>query len=173
MISKRSSGFTLLETLVAMVIMFGGVMVLANAWSGNFARIKMARVNNTMAGLLERKMTEYEVLTKERDPSEIPEADGGDFGPKFPGYRWEVATRPFEMPDLSNALIAREGGADEMLLQIVRSSTEYFRDAVKELTVTVFYKRSDKEISAKVTTYIVDYTKQVSLPGMGGGAPAK
>ena len=57
---SSTRGFTLIEVLVAMVIMVGGIVVIANAWSGNFSRIKGARINNVAATLLERKMTALE-----------------------------------------------------------------------------------------------------------------
>lgn len=170
---KKSFGFTLIETLVAMVIMSGGVMVLANSWSGNFMRIRNARINNTMAILLERKMTEVDVKYKDRSFDEIAEADAGDFGTKYPGYRWEMKAKKFEMPDMSSALISKEGGADEMMLMIVRTVQDFIKEAVKEVSVTVYYKgRVGKEVRNTVTVYLVDYTKELPIPGGMGGAAA-
>ncbi|HVK62303.1 MAG TPA: prepilin-type N-terminal cleavage/methylation domain-containing protein [Bdellovibrionales bacterium] len=169
-------GFTLIEVLVAMVIMVGGIVVLANSWGGNFARVKNSRVNNTMAILLERKMTEIEIMYRGKPFEEIKEEDGGDFGPQFPGYRWEMSSQPFEMPDLSGALISREGGATESLLMIVKTIAEFMKEAVREASVTVIYKdRRGTEVKHSVATYFVDYTKELSVPGLpagGGGAPA-
>ena len=34
----HKNGFTLIEVLIAMVIMVGGILVISNAWSGNFVR---------------------------------------------------------------------------------------------------------------------------------------
>lgn len=159
-------GFTLIETLIAMMILSGGIMVLANSWSGNFARIRNARINNTMAALLERKMTETEITYRDRPVNEVPEEESGDFGPKYPGYRWVLNSKDFEMPNLSGALVSREGGADEMLLTMVSTMTEYINQSVKEVSVTVFYRsRGGKEIKNSVTTYFIDYTKELPMPG--------
>lgn len=169
--SSSAAGFSLIEVLVATMILSGAVLVLANAWGGNFNRVRNARVNNTMAMLLERKMTEYEVLAKEKPISEIPEEEGDSFGAKFPGYRWTMKSQPFEMPNLSGALTAREGGADEMTLMIVNTMTTYIKEAVKEVNVSVYYKsRSGREIQHSATSYFVDYAKEIPLPGMPGGA---
>jgi general secretion pathway protein I len=169
---RKSSGFTLIEVLIATVIMAGAIMVLANSWSGNFIRVRNARINNNMASLLEKKMTEYEIKSKEKPQEELPEADGGDFGPKFPGYRWEMKSQPFEMPDISGSLSSKEGGVDEMTLMIVKTTAEYIKDACKEIQVTVFYKpQRGREISHSATTYLVDFSKEIPMPGgIPGGA---
>jgi general secretion pathway protein I len=165
----HTQGFTLIEVLVAMMILSGAIMVMANAWSGNFARIRNARVNNTMAALLERKMTEYEIRVKEKNVDDVPEEETGEFGVQFPGYRWEMKTQAFEMPNITGALSAREGGVDEMTMMIVKTTSDYMKEAVRELAVTVFYKaRNGNEIRHTATTYLVDYTKEIPLPPLPG-----
>lgn len=64
-----------------------------------------------------------------------------------------------------------------MLLTLVRTVSEYIKQSAKEVTVTVRYKgRGKTELRNSVTTYFVDYTKEVPLPGadaagaLGGGA---
>jgi len=165
----KKNGFTLIEVLIATVIMAGAIMVLANSWSGNFMRVLNARINNNLANLLERKITEYEVLAKEKPQNEIPESEAGDFGPKFPGYRWEMSSQPFEMPDITGTLSSREGGVDEMTLMIVRTTRDYIKESAKEIQVSVYYKpQNGRELQHSATTYLVDFTKEVPIPGMGG-----
>jgi general secretion pathway protein I len=162
----RPAGFTLVETLVAMVIMTGGIIVLANAWSGNFSRVKTSRINTNIATLLERKMTEYEIKYKDKPLEQITEEASGDFGSKYPGYAWTMTSKPFEMPDMSGALVAREGGADEMLLTITRTMTEFIKQSAKEVTVSVTFKgRKGQELKHTVTALFVDYSKDIQLPG--------
>ncbi len=164
---RREHGFTLIEVLVAMVIMIGGVIVVANAWSGNFSRVKSARINNVAATLLERKMTEIEHEYYEKTVDDVKEEDGGDFGPMYPGYSWEMKSQPFEMPDLSGALVAQDGGADQTLITIMKSTAEFFKQSVKEVSVTVKYRsKKGNEIKHTVTTFLVDYTKELPMPGL-------
>jgi general secretion pathway protein I len=167
----NTGGFTLVEVLVAMAIMAGGIMILANAWSGNFARIKNARINNTMAALLERKMVETEIYYKDKQLTEIKDEDHGDFGATYPGYTWEMKSQDFEMPNMTGALSAKEGGIDQTLLMIIQAVTDFIKQSVKEVSVTVVFKpKSGREIKHTVTTYFVDYTKELPIPGIGGGA---
>ncbi|MES2965602.1 MAG: prepilin-type N-terminal cleavage/methylation domain-containing protein [Bdellovibrionota bacterium] len=167
---RRQRGFTLVEVLVAMVIMIGGVIVVANAWSGNFSRVRSARINNVAATLLERKMTEIEFEYAEKTIDELKDEDAGDFGAMYPGYTWEMKSQEFEMPDLSGAMTSQDGGADETLLMIMRTTAEFFKKSVKEVCVTVIYKpRAGNPIRHTVTTFLVDYTKELPMPGLGGG----
>jgi general secretion pathway protein I len=75
------------------------------------------------------------------------------------------------MPDMSSALISREGGADDMLITMVRTIADYIKQAVKEVTVTISFKpkNAPKPITATATTYYVDYTKEPTLGGIPGG----
>ncbi len=166
-----NSGFTLIEVLIAMMIMAGAVAVCANAWTGNVARLEKSRINNTTTLLLQRKMAEIEILYRDKPLSEIKEEDGESFGDAFPQYRWTMESKEFEMPNISGALTAREGGADGNLLTLIRQMTEMIRKSVKEVKVTVVYKsrRSKKEIKNSVTAYFIDYTKDLNLmPGATG-----
>lgn len=167
--ARCSGGFTLLEVLIAIMILAGGVLVLAASWSGNTMRLQKARLNNTLSFLLQRQMVEVEAKYKDR-LNDMPESDEGDFE-GYQGYSWTLTAKEFEMPDLSGALIAREGGADELMLTMVRTIGEYIKQAVKEVTVTVAFEPDGaaKPISASATTYYIDYSKEPSL----GGVPTK
>jgi hypothetical protein len=137
-------------------------------------RVRNSRINNTMAGLLEKKMTEFEIQANEKPAGDFPEEDSGEFGAKFPGYRWEMKSQPFEMPDMTGALTAKSGGVDQMTLTIVHSMADYIKQAVKEMTVSVYYKgRKGHEVKQSAAMYIIDYTKELPMPGgmPGGGAP--
>lgn len=173
----KRNGFTLIEVMVATVIMTGALIVIGSSWSGNHMRIEKARTNADMAALLERKMTELDLAYRGKPLTEIKEQDSGDFGEEYPRFRWEMRSREFEMPDLTSLLGGRkEGGGGpnaEIIAMIVKTVTEYVKTAVKEVTVTVFYKSprtKTKEISHSVATYFVDYTKPVSISGLPSGA---
>ena len=168
---KNSRGFTIIEVLIAMLILSGGILVVANSWSGNYNRLQKSRINNTMASLLQKKMVEIEIEYKNKSIDEIKEEDGGAFT-EYKGFTWTMKAQEFEMPDLSSALIAKNEGTDDQTLQIVKQVTEYIRKTVKEVTVTVSYKapKAKRAISHEVTSYFVDFKKDVPL-APGGAAP--
>ena len=175
-ISRRNSqtvkGFTLLEVLIAVAIILGGILAVAMSWSGNFNRVRKTALYNNVSLLLERKAAEVEALYKNKTLEEIPDEDGGDFGKDFPQYRWEVKAQDFEFPDLSSVLISRDEGADDLLLMVIQQTQEFISKSVKEVTISVFAKTPTREVEYSVTTYFVDYTQEFNL-GIGTGGQTR
>lgn len=167
----KKSGFTLLEVLVAIVILVGGVLVVANSWSGNLLRVRKANLYNNVAFLLERKITEIDAFYRGKSIDEIKEEDSGDFGADYPQYSWAMKSKKFVMPDLTSLLISKDGSAEEMFLSMIKQTTEYISKAVKEVTISVFVAApGGKKAEFKIVTYFVDFNKDVdALGGAGAG----
>ncbi len=172
---QTQAGFTLMETVIAMMIMIGALIVIGNSWSGNLMRIEKARMNSNLALLLERKMTEIDLEYRGKPLTEIKEEDGGEFEGPYANYRWEMRSREFEMPDLSGLIGARNEGNsknNEIAALIAKTVSEYMKTAVKEVTVSIIYqsqKGKKKEIRQSISTYFMDYTKPLSLSGLPAG----
>lgn len=165
---KHNKGFSLIEVLVALAILAGGIIIVSSSWSGNFLRVRKSTLYNNVSVLLERKMTEIDALYRGKSIDEIPDEDSGDFGSDFPEYRWTLNSQPFEMPDLSANLTSQKGGADDTLIQVLKQMKEFMSESVVEAKVTVFVKGRSKEIKFSATTYFVDYSKDFSMGGAGG-----
>lgn len=165
--SKR--GFTLIEVLVALFILTGGIIVLANAWSGNFMRIRKSALFNDVSTLLERKMVETEAKYRVKY-DEIPEEDAGDFGKEYPQYTWKLKSRELKLPDISPLLLGQEDHPDETLVSMIKQLSEQLSKAIKEVKISVLVKRNHKELEFSATEYFVNYQGQFDLGG-GAGAP--
>lgn len=162
---KKERGFTLMEVLVALMILAGALIVIASSWSGNFMRIRKANMYNDVATLLERKMAEVEATYKDKPLNEIIEEEEGDFGEDYPQYRWAMKSRELELPDLTPLLVNKEEGADEMLINMIKQTTEFLNSAIKEVRITIFVKsRGRKDVEFSATQYFVDFNKQFA-PG--------
>ena len=184
-VSLDQRAFTLLEVLLAMIILASGMLLITNTWGGNAARIAKARLNHNMAVLLEQKMVELEL--KYRDtPLDVPEEDSGDFGKNYPNYRWEMESKKLEFPDLSTLMKGKEEGSrndegSDMQETIIRATSNYLKQVAKEVRVTVFFATGGKkksEIKHVLTTYFIDFNKEGTIEGLptggsgtgGGGA---
>lgn len=163
------NGFTLIEVLVAISILAGGILIVATSWSGNFLRLRKSNLYNNVAILLERKVTEIQAKYRDKPLEEVVDEEG-DFGQDLAAYRWTFKTKEFEMPDLSGAIMGEKGRTDEMLLTMVKQTSEFLSKSIKEGTISVLVKSGKKDVEFSVTTYFIDYNKEFSLPGAGGGS---
>ncbi len=163
----HKSGFSLLEVLLAMVLLSTALVLLSESWSAAFNRVKKTQVRFELASLLERKMDDYVRQYKGKPLDQIQEEESDDFGDNYPQYSWKMNSKKMEFPDLASTLSARDGGVDQMTLQIVKQLTDQLSKCIKEVKVTVTYKHPKKSISVSATTYFVDYDKPIGLPGTG------
>ncbi len=159
-------GFTLIETLIAVSILSSGLILLSNSWSGNIMRVNKAQLAEEVALLLERKMTEIE-LEYSDDPASIPEELDCDFGDDFKQYHCLIESKDFELPDLSAAMIAEEGGANEMITTMIKTMTDYINKSVKEVRLTLITQLKDKDLKYSLSTYFVNFDTPLAL-GFGG-----
>lgn len=169
---RNQRGFTLIEVLVALIIVAAAIMASASLWSGNFSVMRKSALNYDVATILERKMVELEAKYSNKSFTEIPDEDEGDFGTEFPQFRWTMKARDMEFPDLTPLIASQqENNPNEMLTMIIKQMTEYLNKAIKEVKVSVFVKRGKKEVEFSATQYLVDYNKDIAsaLGGAAGG----
>lgn len=166
--NRLDQGFTLIEVLVALMIIAAAVMASSSLWSGNFSVMRKAALNYDVATILERKMVETEAKYKDKPIGEIPEEENGDFGEDFPNARWVLKSREMEFPDMTALIMAEAEEPNEMLISMMKQMTEYLNKAIKEVQVTVFIKRGKREIEFSATQYFVDYSQPFA--GGAGGA---
>lgn len=164
----KQSGFTLLEVLIALIILASGVMLLAQSWSSSYNRIRKTQKNVEIAALLERKLAEIDMKYRGKSIDSIPETEADEFE-GFPEYSWKLQSKKFEMPDLTAILIGREGGVDQMMSQLMKQFSDHLSASIKEVKVTVVYKVKEKEFEYSATLLFVDYDKQLPLPSIPGG----
>ncbi len=160
----KKNGFTLVETVMAMVILSTGLLLLANSWSGSFMRVQKTQLSTEVSALLERKMVEVELLYQGKPLDSIPEEKEDDFGSEYPQYSWKMTSKDLEVPDFSQSLTSRDGGADQMTLTIMKSLVEHLSKSIKEVKVSVIYKGAKKPLVFSATQYFVDYDRPLQAP---------
>lgn len=172
---KQSAGFSLLEVLVAVIILSGALVMLSSSWSGSLMAFRKSQTLTTIAYLLKRKMTELEVKYRPDSGLIPPEEEEGNFGDTYKDYRWEMKSKQLEFPDLSSVLTSKEGGGggNEMMITTVKQMTEQISQNIREMTLTVFAKVGKRELQYSVTSYNVNFSSGLNIPGIppaGGGA---
>ena len=165
---EEKMGFSLVEVLVALLLVSGAAIVTSQLWSKNFLQIRSSRIYDTVTFLLDQKISELKIEYKSVE--EIPETEEGDFGIEYPDYRWEMESQPFDMPDISSLIIEQAGaeGISENVLFVVNNIKELIKNSVKEVKVTVFAKDKKRERGFSVVTYFTAQNPSVSVLGSGG-----
>jgi general secretion pathway protein I len=151
---KTKKGFTLVEVLVAMLILAGAILALSQSWTGSIFGFRKTQNVQQIVGLLKKKTTELEIKYKRLAFESIPEEESGDFGSDYPEYTWKASAKKLEFPDLSQSLIGKDGGASDMMLSVIKQMTEFFSNSTKELKVSILWKTPKSTLEYSVTTYI-------------------
>lgn len=167
---KNKKAFTLIEVVLAMMIMASGLFILTNSWAGTYNRLKKTKVQVELAALLERKIVELEREFKTQSLDAIKEEDAGDFGAELDKYTWTMQSQKVEFPDLSGIIGGVGDNQNLDLVSIMKIFTEHLSKSVKEVKVTVSYKDQKKPITVDVVFYVIDYDKPLPLPGGAGGS---
>jgi general secretion pathway protein I len=91
--THETSGFTLLEVMIATAIIAIALVAALGSQSQSVSLANEAKFATTVAFLAQKKLAELEANDLEDVVS-----DTGDFGEDFPGYRWEseVGEAPLE-----------------------------------------------------------------------------
>jgi len=167
-----SAGFTLLETMIAMAIMmvaFSAILMVQSASINTSAKSKQM---NVVGMLAKRTMieTEYEIEGKTFD--EVRKEMGEAYKEPFQDYRWTRSVKEIKFPNLNLAAAAGGGdqdksggntGANSAVELMTKLLTNFLSKAIREVTVTVFWKRGSGEQSFSVSTYWVDLNHEFAL----------
>ncbi len=162
--------FTLIETMIAMVILSSGIMLLTSSWGSSFMRVKKTQTTTEVAALLERKMAEIEMEYTGKPLDSIQDKED-DFGAEYPQYSWKMEAKDFEVPDISATLTANKkggNGVDEMELTMMKTLTDHLSKTIKEVKVTIIFKAGKKPQQFSATQYFIDFDKEIPMPSMPG-----
>jgi general secretion pathway protein I len=84
-INFNTSGFTLLEVMIAMAIIAIALTAVLGSQSQSLSLAGEAKFSTTVSFLAQSKMAEIE-----SEELEDLSGNSGDFGEDFPGYRWNL-----------------------------------------------------------------------------------
>jgi prepilin-type N-terminal cleavage/methylation domain-containing protein len=173
---RNDRGFTLLEVMIAMAIMlvsFSSILAIQSSSMNSALRSRQIHE----VGMLARwamAQTEVEITGKKFD--EITEEISGQFEEPYQDYSWTRKVKEVKMPNLSGiAKAAQEANAgadaksaDEdknsaILEQMTKVITNFLSKAVREVTLTVSWKRGATTQKYEIAMYWVDLNSDFAI----------
>lgn len=155
-------GFTLLEVIIAITIMVLAFAAILSVESNSINATIRAKEMNIVAMLARGKMIEAEYKVEGKTFDEVSKLQEGAFDAPYESFKWKTEVKEIKFPNMNMGAGAKNagGGGDdqgnqyaELLMKLV---TNYFTKAVRELDVTVLWKRNSADVTYTVSTYWVD-----------------
>ncbi len=161
---KKKKGFSLIEILVTLLILSSSMVIVSRIGSGNQQRVKRLEHYGKITRLMEQKISDLEFEWRRTSFDSIPSEARGDFeGEKH--FSWSVVTQALSLPD-PKALMSLTGDSQGgMALQVAQVTKQFLSQAVKELKLTIHYKKGSLKSAYSMTTYIVDHNKKIQVSG--------
>ena len=170
----RADGFTLLEVMIALAIMLVAFSSILAIQSSSMGSALKARQIHEVSVLARNAMVQTEVEISGKKFTEIPEEASGQFEEPFADYSWTRKIKEVKLPNLggiSKAAQGDTGGAksDEeekngaMIEQMTKVITNFLSKAVREVTITVSWKRGTTTQKYDVAMYWVDMNSDFNL----------
>jgi general secretion pathway protein I len=163
-------GFTLLEVIIALAIMVLAFAAILSVESGGISAAEKTHQINIVAMLARNRMieTEYDIEGKTFD--EVKKEDGGSFDPPFEDFRWTTEVKEVKFPALNFGGAGsgdnKNAGAQpvsDLVTLMTKLITNYLSKSVREVDVTIFWKRPSGEQKYVVSTFWVDLNHEFEL----------
>jgi prepilin-type N-terminal cleavage/methylation domain-containing protein len=159
----NQKGFTLLETIIALAIMVVTLASIITVESNSIQASIRARQMNTVAMLARNKMIEMEYEIEGKQFTEVKKENAGDFGASYQDYRWTTEVKEIKFPAIGGATAKDGDGQTDVVGLLMKYITNYLSKAIRDVTVTVFYKKGSGEGTFSVSTYWVDLNRQFTM----------
>lgn len=166
---SNNRGFTLLEVIIALSIMVLAFASILAIESNSINATIRSKEMNMVAMLARNQMTDLEFKIEGKTFDEVKKEDGGTFAAPFERFRWQSAVKEIKFPNIgggggngaggagaAGAKKEEDGAQAQVAEMITKAITNYFSKAIREVSVTIFWKRGSNEVSYSVSTYWVD-----------------
>lgn len=164
------SGFTLLETMIAMAIMVVAFAAILMVESGSIKTTERAREMNTVSMLAKNAMIQAEFDTESKTFEEIKKEESGTFPEPYQDYSWTRKIKEIEFPNINmnpsqkqDSKDSDSGSSDVATDMITKLVTQHLSKAIREINVTISWKRGSGVQSYTVSTYWVDLNHEFQV----------
>ncbi|MBI3535394.1 MAG: type II secretion system protein [Deltaproteobacteria bacterium] len=161
-------GFTLLETLIAMSIMLVAFAAILMVESSSLNTSLKTKQLNIVSMLAKRAMIEAEQTFEGKSFEEIRKEETFELSEPYKDYKVLRSIKEIKFPDLSfgggeSSKGDKESGTNDMTERVAKLMAKYLSQAIREVTVTVVWKKGSGEQSYSVSTYWVDLNHEFQI----------
>ena len=165
-------GFTLVETMVAMAIMTIAWATILMIQSKAIDNTTKAENLNRVAMLAKNMMVETEKAIEGKAFTEIKTEEEGSFAEPFQDYSWKREIKEVKMPLFSAggaSTQSESGSSDSPSSSGAQSAlmgklvSNYLSKAIRQVTVTVIWKRGPGNQTYAVSTYWVNLNSDFQI----------
>ena len=118
---------------------------------------------NIAGWLLHNKMVESEHLLEGKPFSELSKEETENFKAPFEEFTWKREIKEIKFPDLPVGGGKEGEGVQESVRILAKTLTKYFNSSLREMVVTVTWKRGDGLQHITLTTYLVDLNAEFNF----------
>lgn len=166
------SAFTLLEVMIALAIMLVAFSSILAIQSSAMNSALKSRQIHEVSVLARNAMLQTEVEISGKKFEDISTELSGQFDDPYQDYTWTRKIKEVKLPNLSGLSKAAEGDkaqadAEEqnsaMIEQMTKVITNFLSKAVREVTITVSWKRGTTTQKYDVAMYWVDLNSDFNI----------
>lgn len=164
MMSRKvaQAGFTLLEVMIAMMIMSVALGAILTSQSGGIIQATKSKEINIAGWLAHKVMVESEHLYEGKPFSELEKEKKERFLAPFEKFTWKREVRELEFPDFTQP--GKEGESIAEPVRILgKVMTKYLNTSMREMVITITWQRGTTEQSLTLTTYLVDLNAEFNF----------
>lgn len=163
--SPPTLGFTLLEVMVSLAILAGGLVVMLQAQTRSIELAQEAHFLTVSSQLARAKLYDCETDLHKKGFSIGDYDEEGDFSEEgFENFYWECHAYPMDIPAPGSDDIASMGGDDErdtsmglgMIAPFMENLGNALKDSIRELVVIVRWKNEKVMEELRLTTHVID-----------------
>ncbi len=167
---RSQSGFTLLETIIAMTIMVLALSTILAVESNSINASLRTKQMNIVGMLAKRKMVSLEHDFEGKTFDEYKKEQSGTFEAPYADYSWKAEVKEIEFPELNGASPGGgagggqgDQGGGEIVEMITKLVTKFLSKSVREVSLTVNWNPGPNARKFTVSTYWVDLNHEFEL----------
>lgn len=164
---RGKAGFTLLETMIALGIMMVSFTAIYMTEAGSINTSAKAKQSNIVAMLAKNVMVDTEYKLEGKSFEEVKKEEAGQFETPYEEIRWSRTIKEIKFPTLpvggGGDAAGKEQDSSSAAEMIAKLLTKFLSKSIREVTVTITWKKGEGEQSYSVSTYWVNLNQPLEM----------